>query len=118
MFLVFFCTLLTSSAQVLYKFGSASLSFDLFALLTNYYLIGGLCLYGVGALILIIGLKGGDLSVLYPIISTGFIWVALYSIYIFNEHLTMLKWIGIFSIIAGIVLIGFGNNDADAAGVA
>jgi len=111
--LVLICTLFTSSAQVLYKIGVKDLSFDVFALMQNYWIIGGLALYGVGALLLIIGLKGGDLSVLYPIIATGYVWVALYSMYFFGEEMNLFKWLGVFVIIMGIALVGFGSRQSE-----
>ena len=46
--LVLFTTLLTSSAQLLYKLGSNSLEPSIIGILTNYYLIGGVLLYVVG----------------------------------------------------------------------
>ena len=111
--MVLLCTILTSTAQVLYKNGAFKLSFNILELITNYWLIGGLALYGIGAVILIAGLKGGELSVLYPIIATSYIWVALYSIHFFGEEVNIMKWIGIFVIIAGIAFVGIGSKDKD-----
>jgi len=111
--LVFICTLLTSSAQVLYKFGAEQLTFNIVDLIQNYYIIGGLALYAVGAVLLITGLKGGDLSVLYPIVATGYIWVAFYSMFFFNEPMNFIKWFGILVIIGGISLIGVGSRHKD-----
>ena len=110
MCIVFFCTFITSFAQVLYKKGSETLSFSLFSLITNYYIIGGLCLYGFGLLLLLYALKGGELSVLYPIIATGYIWVSLYSYFLFNEQVNLLRWIGIGAVVLGIACIGFGSS--------
>jgi len=72
--LMIFTTLLTSSAQIFYKLGAATLELNLLALITNYNLIIGLCIYAVGAVLMIIAFKGGELSVLYPIIATSYIW--------------------------------------------
>ena len=116
--LVFFCTLLTSTAQVFYKFAVKDMRFDPISLATNYWLIGGLALYGLGALLLIIGLKGGELTVLYPIIATGYIWVCIYSVYFFGEIMSALKWLGVFSIIVGIAMIGYGSNKDEESGKA
>ncbi|MFH1053930.1 MAG: hypothetical protein V1740_05945 [Candidatus Woesearchaeota archaeon] len=111
--LVFLTTFLVSTAQAMYKYGSATLEFNVMAILTNYWLIGGLALYGIGAVILIIGLKGGDLSVLYPIIATSYIWVSFYSMRFFGEPMNLIKWLGIFSIMAGIAFVGFGSKEKD-----
>lgn len=111
--LVLVCTFLTATAQILYKFGVNNLSLTLWGLLTNYYLITGLLLYGVGALVLVFSLKGGDLSVLYPIIATGYVWVSILSIRFLGEVMNFWKWGGIAAILLGVSFIGLGSRDGD-----
>ncbi|MBI4141932.1 hypothetical protein HY484_03340 [Candidatus Woesearchaeota archaeon] len=112
--LVVFCTLLTSSAQILYKFGALRLP----EIITNVPLLTGIVLYVFAAVILIVSFKGGDVTVLYPIIATSYIWVAVLSYFFLNESLSFLKFFGIFSIFTGICFIGFGSrNNADVPGV-
>ncbi len=106
--LVVFITLITASAQIFYKFSTNSLpNFGLF--LT--YLIIGLILYGTSAILLIIALKNGDLSILYPIISMSYVWVAILSMKFFHEPATFLKWAGIAAIILGVSFIGMGSKE-------
>jgi len=76
--------------------------------------MGGLALYAVGAGIMIIALRGGELSVLYPIIATSYIWVGILSHFFFGEDLNFFRWSGIFLIVIGIACIGFGSNRAEA----
>ena len=108
--LVFLCTLLVSVAQVFYKTGANALEFSLIKIITNYNIIIGIAIYAVGAIILLIALRGGELSVLYPIIATSYIWVTLLSIYFFNEVMNFYKFAGIAAIISGIILIGLGSK--------
>ena len=108
--LVIFCTVITSTAQVFYKFGANNLKYDIFSLITNYSLITGLGLYAIGAALLIIALKGGELSVLYPIIATSYIWVTIASSYFFNEPINSFKWIGIVFVIIGVSIISYGSK--------
>jgi len=110
--LVLFTTLITSSAQILWKKGSATLAFDILSIITNYYIIGGVLLYVVGGTLLIISFRGGEVSVLYPIIATSYIWVSLLSVKFLGEQMNHFKWIGVILIIAGIASIGFGSKDA------
>lgn len=110
--LVLFTTLLTSSAQLLWKKGSAALDFNILSILTNYYLIAGILLYVVGGILLILSFRGGEVSVLYPIIATSYIWVSFLSIFFLNESMNNFKWLGVASIIAGIILIGYGSKDS------
>ena len=108
--LVLFTTLLTSSAQLLYKFGvEKGLSFS--ELLKNYYLIGGVVLYAIGGILMIISFRGGEVSVLYPIIATSYIWVSFMSIFFLKETMNNFKWLGVGAIIAGIISISYGSRD-------
>ena len=109
---VLFTTLLTSSAQILWKKGSETLVFSITGVLTNYYLIAGILLYIIGGTLLIISLRGGELSVLYPIIATSYVWVSFLSIKFLGETMNLYKWLGIIAIIAGIASIGFGSRDS------
>ncbi len=115
--LVLFTTLLTSSAQIFYKIGSKTLSPDLLSIITNYYLIGGLLLYAVGGILIILSFRGGEVSVLYPIIATSYIWVSFLSIYFLGESMNYSKWLGVISIIAGIALIGYGSKDSASGAI-
>lgn len=108
--LVIFCTLLTSSAQILLKFGAQNLP----AIFSNVPLIVGLIIYGVAALALIISFKGGEVTVLYPIIATSYVWVTLLSNVYFQEQLSFLKFFGVFSIILGICFIGWSSRETGA----
>ena len=113
--LMLLTTFLTASAQVLYKMGIGSLEFNIISIITNYYIIGGLALYAIGAVLMIIALRGGELSVLYPIIATGYIWVGLLSYFIFGESLNLLRWLGISAIFFGVAFIGFGSKSSEVA---
>ena len=107
--LVVICTLFTSLGQIFFKLGSATASLNL-SLLTNYNLIIGLILYAAGAFLLIIALRGGELSVLYPIIATSYVWVSLIAWLYFHEDISSFKLIGIFLIIIGISFVGRGSR--------
>ena len=50
------------------------------------------------------------ISVLYPIIATSYIWVALLSTFFFAEVMNLYKWIGIFFIISGVVFVSMGSK--------
>ena len=113
--LVLFTTFLTSSAQLLYKKGIATLEFSIPGLLSNYYILGGVLLYAIGGILIILSLRGGEVSVLYPIIATSYIWVSFMSIYFLGETMNIFKWMGIGAIIAGIAFIGFGSKGSESA---
>ncbi len=106
---VMLATLLTATGQFLFKLGTANLTlgWDLFQ---NWYLIGGFAIYGISAAILVISLKYGELSVLYPVISLSFVWVNIISFEFLGEELTSFKWAGVSLIILGVTCIGFGSK--------
>lgn len=111
--LVLLITALTSSAQLLYKFGADNLRLDVVAILTNWPIILGIAIYALGAVLLIIALKNGEVTVLYPVIATSYIWVTLFSWSLFGEVITFLKLMGIVCIVFGIMLISFGSKKGD-----
>jgi len=114
--MVLFCTLLTSTAQLFYKFGAETLEFNFLSIITNINLLAGILLYAVGGTILILSFRGGEVSVLYPIFATSYIWVSFLSIYFLGESMNIFKWLGVFTIIVGIVLIGYGSSKGAAEG--
>ena len=107
-------TVLTSIAQILYKFGVPKLSLNFYALITNYPIILGIALYALGAVVMITALKGGEVTVLYPIIATSYIWVSIMSMIFFKEAMPPFKWLGVFVIVAGIIIISVGSKNTDA----
>jgi len=113
--LVLFTTLLTSSAQILYKQGITGFEISVAGILSNYYIIGGIILYAIGGALMILSFRGGEVSVLYPIIATSYIWVSFLSIRFLGETMNSFKWIGIATIMAGIVFIGFGSKNSAGA---
>jgi multidrug transporter EmrE-like cation transporter len=107
--IVISCTLFTSLGQILFKYSSKNLT-DIASIVTSMPLIFGLIAYALGSVLLIIALKYGDLSIVYPFIALSFIWVTLASIYLFQEHVNSLNWLGIASILLGVSFIGFGSK--------
>ncbi len=71
-------------------------------------------MYGIGALVMIVALKRGELSVLYPIIALSYVWVALAAHYfISGDSMNFIKWAGIGSIVLGVSFIGIGSQLAN-----
>ncbi|MDP6293799.1 MAG: hypothetical protein QF486_02200 [Candidatus Woesearchaeota archaeon] len=102
--LVILCTFVTSTAQIFWKTGA-----DLLPTL-SWHIPVGLAMYGLGAAILIYALTGGELTLLYPVIATSYIWVNILAFFLFQEPLTVTKWVGIASIIAGLAFVGKGGQ--------
>lgn len=109
--LVFFCTLFGVGAQFLIKTSANQMtSITVESLLTNWALWGGLSLYGISTGLLILALRDGELSLLYPVISLTYVWVTILSVTVFDERLTLAKAVGISIIVLGVGLLGKGRE--------
>jgi multidrug transporter EmrE-like cation transporter len=104
--LVFACTIVGTLAQLLMKSGMEHFRLDPIALLTNVPLIAGYALYGVNTVMLVMALREGELSVLYPIIALTYVWVTLASYIRLHEAPNLYKNIGVTAIIIGVIVIG------------
>lgn len=104
--LVFACTLVAAAAQILIKSGANALqSSSPLAMITNVPLIAGYSLYGVVTLLLVLALRDGELSILYPVISLTYVWVAILSVTYFKESLNAYKVCGVLIIVAGVAVL-------------
>ena len=56
------------------------------------------------------GIKGGQLSVLYPMVSLGSIWTLIWSRIFFQEAITREKLIGLTLILIGVTFVGMGSG--------
>jgi len=88
------------------KAGAHRLQFTIPALLTNWQLIAGAVGYLVSWLFFVQGLRHGDLSVLYPMVSLGYVWTMFWSKLFFDEPLTKNKFAGLALILLGCALLG------------
>ncbi|MEQ8222005.1 MAG: hypothetical protein ABRQ37_06850 [Candidatus Eremiobacterota bacterium] len=125
----------TAAAQIVLKIGSgfklSGLKFEFeqagFGIVKNIFntssnmfhlvVIGfGFFLFMLTLLILARGFKGGDMSVLYPIFATSFIWNILFSRIVLGEQITLFKVTGVLIIVIGIALTGFGQKLSERKG--
>ncbi len=116
------CTVFAAAAQVLLKFGAthpmpalhpgdpATWMPFLVAMLGNYQLLLGYTAHSGNALLLILALRDGELSMLYPIIALTYVWVNLLSMYFFHEQMNFWKGIGIALVIGGVSLMGWASS--------
>ncbi|WP_437717013.1 EamA family transporter [Sorangium sp. So ce448] len=78
------------------------------ALVTNYHLVLGLVLFASNILFYVLALKRINLSIAYPIMSSGgFLLISVFSVYVLHETLTALQIGGIVLIAAGIALLAY-----------
>ena len=99
-------SLLAGFGSLLLKRGSSSFSVSVRGTLGNPRLLGGLVAYGSAAMIYVVLLKFEQLSVLYPLGATTYIWSALLARRYLGEDVNTWKVCGIMAIIAGVALVG------------
>ncbi len=107
--LVVLAAFLGSLGPIYLKKSAKDFGLNLKKLIRNRNLIIGLVFYAVGTVLFIPALRGGELSVLYPLVATTYVWVSLWSVKFLNERMNRFKWLGILIIIIGITFIGFGS---------
>ncbi len=104
--LVLVCTVFAAAAQVLIKSGANTLqSANPLAMLTNLPLVAGYSLYGIVTLLLVLALRDGELSILFPVISLTYVWVAILSVTYFKEALNVYRVLGVLIIVAGVAVL-------------
>ena len=108
MLLVFAASVVGSFGAVFLKLGSARLDGSALSFV-NSRLALGVALYLGSSVFYALGIKGGQLSVLYPMVSLGYIWTLLWSRLFFNEALTREKFAGLGLILLGVFLVGLGS---------
>jgi multidrug transporter EmrE-like cation transporter len=108
--LVFCCTIIGAAAQLLMKLGMTHFNPQPLALMTNLPLVAGYVLYGVNTLLLVLALREGELSMLYPIIALTYVWVTLLSYLLLGEKSSFFKNVGIATIVIGVAVLGRGGR--------
>ena len=116
--LVSLATILGAIAQILMKKGAdpsiQGMIPTIIRIFTNLYLFSGYALYGVFAVLMVLALRKGQLSLLYPVIALTFVWVAVLSVFFLHETLSPMRIAGIATVVFGVGLIGFGDKTPTA----
>lgn len=99
--------LIGAVGQYMYKMGAEGLRLgDPAALATNWKLFVGVACYVAVMVLFVAGLRlGGQLTVLYPVYATTFIWGALIGVYLLGESLQPVNVLGVLLVVAGVVLV-------------
>src|SRR6185312_8877461 len=107
--------LLNAGAQLLLKAGTNALGVitltrdNWFSMLWRMAhtapFIAGVACYGVSLLVWIMGLSRVPVSIAYPLLSLAYIINAIAAYFLFGEAMTVMRWLGLGLIIAGVFLI-------------
>ncbi len=100
-----------SLAAVLLKAGADKLHRDLASLKrAGLRLGGGILLFVLSSVLYVWGIKDGSLSVLYPMVSLGYVWTLVWSKLFFGEPFNRPKVYGLGLVLAGVTFIAVGNG--------
>jgi len=110
--LVVCCTIIGAAAQVLIKKGASALGANptmlqtAIAMVLTPALFAGYSMYGISTILLVLALRHGQLSLLYPVFAMTYVWVTILSVVVFHESMNPYKLAGIVTIVAGIAVLG------------
>ena len=118
LYLVILSVFVASSAQILLRIGMTSSSIQetltqsidklniFFVMFTNFYVVSGLFLYGVGAVLWLFVLARVPVTVAYPFVGLGFIVTLFLGWLLLGEQVSGLRLLGTLLVVCGVVLVG------------
>ncbi|MCU1326173.1 MAG: permease [Bryobacterales bacterium] len=107
--LVLLASVIGSFGAVFLKLGAEPLRKGL-KYIVNWKLAFGVALYVGSSIPFVMGVRHGELSVLYPMVSVGYVCTMFWSRLFFGEPITMPKLGALAVIVAGIVCINIGGR--------
>ncbi|MBI5282458.1 MAG: EamA family transporter [Candidatus Solibacter usitatus] len=108
--LVLLASFIGSFGAVFLKMGAGKLHRKILSLLLNWRLAAGVALYLLSFVFYYLGVRQGELSVLFPMVAVGYIWTMVWSRIFFGEPVTRRKVGGLALIICGMILLNLGNR--------
>tara|TARA_Y100000310_G_C20064917_1_gene526700 strand:- start:53 stop:394 length:342 start_codon:yes stop_codon:yes gene_type:complete len=105
--LVLIGTFVGAVGTLLIKKGNDKFSFFKF-IKSDYFWIG-VPFYVVSTICYVLALRMEQLSIIYPLASTTYIWTTLFSVKYLGEQMNRWKYLGLSGIILGVILIGVGG---------
>jgi multidrug transporter EmrE-like cation transporter len=115
--MVLVCTIFGAAAQVFIKKGTAALGDSpsmvdtAIGIFTIPPLFEGYCMLGISTILLVLALRQGELSLLYPVLTLTYVWVTVLSMVIFHDSMSAFKVAGILTIIAGVAVLGGASRE-------
>ena len=111
MILVLIASLIGSLAAVFLKSGADRLHRDIASLRRAGIRLGaGITLFLLSSVLYVWGIKDGSLTVLYPLVSLGYVWTLIWSKILFGEPFNRHKIYGLALVIVGVAFIAAGNS--------
>lgn len=93
---------------VFFKKGAEKFSLSVSGVFKNKNLLMGVIIYAIALFVFTFSLRGGELTIIYPLVSTSYVWAAIFSVKFLGESMTRYKLLGIVLIIIGVSAVGIG----------
>ena len=108
-FLVFGASVVGSFGAVFLKLGAVKTTTGGVMAFLNAQLALGVALYLGSSVFYGMGIRHGQLSVLYPMVSLGYVWTLLWARLFFQEQFTRQKLVGLALVLLGVFFVGLGS---------
>jgi drug/metabolite transporter (DMT)-like permease len=109
MLLVLLASLIGSIGAVYLKMGAADLRHG-YRHVFNLRLAAGVALFLGSSVFYLLGIRRGELSVLFPMVSLGYVWTLFWSRLFFREPFSRVKFVGLALILLGVFFVGMGKQ--------
>ena len=83
--------------------------YTIIQLLQSSSALKGLLFMSLSVAFYLAALRKEELSVVYPLVSTTYIWITIFSVKKLGEKMDVWKWIGLIGVIIGVALVGIGS---------
>jgi len=74
----------------------------------SHWVVIGVLMFAVSAVFWLLVLSRVKLSIAYPMIAAGYVVVVFFSWLLFKERVTRIGWLGLFLIVAGVIVTAQG----------
>ena len=99
-----------SFGSIFLKSGAHAVNRHWTSIAFNWRLAVGIITYLVSSVLFVKGMSNGELSVLFPLVSLGYVFTLVWSRLFFHEAITKTKLAGVGLILIGITCLGLGGR--------
>lgn len=110
MVLVLIGSVIGSIGAIFLKSGAHAVNRHWTSIAFNWRLMAGIGTYLLSSVLFVKGMANGELSVLFPLVSLGYVCTLAWSRLFFHEPITKVKLYGVGLILVGITCLGIGGH--------
>lgn len=110
MALVLVGSVIGSLGAIFLKSGAHAVNRQWTSIAFNWRLAVGIGTYLVSSVLFVKGMSNGELSILFPLVSLGYVCTLVWSRLFFKEVITTVKLAGVGLILVGIAFLGIGSR--------